>query len=106
MTERERLVDILSTTIYPRIGADPTEVVADFLLDNGVIVPPVKVGDIVLDATALFDMTRKVPALSAFLFARFPGSYFIQNIDEQGKAEFYQWGSDLKSHVPVICRCT
>lgn len=65
-----------------------------------------KVGDIVLDATASFDMTRKVPALSAFLFARFPGSYFIQNIDEQGKAEFYQWGSDLKSHVPVICRCT
>ena len=45
MTERERLIDILSTTIYPRIDADPTEVVADFLLDNGVIVPPVKVGN-------------------------------------------------------------
>lgn len=45
MTERERLIDILSTTIYPRIGADPAEVLADFLLDNGVIVPPVHVGD-------------------------------------------------------------
>lgn len=47
MTERERLIEIISTTIYPRIGADPAEVVADFLLDNGVILPPVKVGDTV-----------------------------------------------------------
>lgn len=47
MTEREKLIDILSTTIYPRIGADPAEAVADFLLDNGVIVPPVKVGNLV-----------------------------------------------------------
>ena len=45
MTERERLIEILSVPIHPRIGADPAEVVADYLLDNGVIVPPVKVGD-------------------------------------------------------------
>ena len=37
MTERERLVEILKKPIYPRLDADPNEVVADYLLDNGVI---------------------------------------------------------------------
>ena len=47
MTERERLIEILKVPIYPKEGVDPAEVVADYLLDNGVIVPPVKVGDVV-----------------------------------------------------------
>ena len=47
MNERERLIEILSKPIFPRIGVDPAEVVADYLLDNGVIVPPCKVGDTV-----------------------------------------------------------
>lgn len=42
---RERLIEILSKPIYPKVGVDPAEVVADYLLDNGVIVPPCKVGD-------------------------------------------------------------
>ena len=33
---RERLIEILSKTIYPKEGVDPAEVVADYLLDNGV----------------------------------------------------------------------
>lgn len=45
MTDRERLIEILSKQIYPKVGVDPAEVVADYLLDNGVIVPPCKVGD-------------------------------------------------------------
>jgi hypothetical protein len=45
MIERERLIEILSQPIFPKIGVDPAEVVADYLLDNGVIVPPCKVGD-------------------------------------------------------------
>ena len=44
---RDRLIELLNTKIYPRVGAEPAEVVADFLLDNGVIVPPCKVGDTV-----------------------------------------------------------
>ena len=44
MTDRERLIEILRVKVYPKIGADPTDVVADYLLDNGVIVPPCKVG--------------------------------------------------------------
>lgn len=35
MTEREKLIELLDTVIFPREGADPAEVVADFLLDNG-----------------------------------------------------------------------
>jgi hypothetical protein len=42
---RERLIEILSKPIFPKVGVDLSEVVADYLLDNGVIVPPCKVGD-------------------------------------------------------------
>ena len=44
---RDRLIDLLKVPIYPRDGVDPAEVVADYLLDNGVIVLPCKVGDTV-----------------------------------------------------------
>ena len=36
-THKEKLIDILSIPIHPRIGADHTEVVADYLLDNDVV---------------------------------------------------------------------
>ena len=49
MNERDRLIEILSAPIFPRIGADPAEVVADYLLANGVIVPPCKVGQTVYE---------------------------------------------------------
>lgn len=37
MTEREKLIEIMSTKIHPREGVDPAAVVADFLLDNDVV---------------------------------------------------------------------
>lgn len=37
MTEREKLIEILSTKIYPREDVDPAAVVADFLLDHDVL---------------------------------------------------------------------
>lgn len=39
MTDRERLLHILNVPIYPHENADPAEVVADYLLDNGVTIP-------------------------------------------------------------------
>lgn len=36
MTDRERLLDILSKPIFPHELVDPLEAVADYLLDNGV----------------------------------------------------------------------
>lgn len=38
-TMREKLIEILRVPIYPHELADPAEVVADYLLDNGVVVP-------------------------------------------------------------------
>lgn len=36
MTDREKLIEILRKPIFPHELADPTEAVADYLLDNGV----------------------------------------------------------------------
>ena len=47
MEMREKLIDILRVPIYPHELADPAEVVADYLLDNGVIVMPCKLGETV-----------------------------------------------------------
>lgn len=47
MDNKEMLVDILNRKICPRVGADPAEVVADHLIDNGVIALPCKIGDTV-----------------------------------------------------------
>lgn len=47
MEMRDRLIELLKVPIYPHLDADPAEVVADYLLANGVIVPPCKVGDAV-----------------------------------------------------------
>ena len=46
---RDRLIELLKIPIYPREDADPAEVVADYLLDSGVVLPPCKVGDVVWD---------------------------------------------------------
>ena len=34
-TDRERLLSLLQIPIYPHVHANPVEVVADYLLDNG-----------------------------------------------------------------------
>lgn len=44
MGMREKLIEILSVPIYPHELADPTEVVADYLLDNDVV-PVVRCND-------------------------------------------------------------
>ena len=46
MKEKQRLMKILSVPIYPLVNADPTEVVADYLLDNDVV-PVVRCKDCV-----------------------------------------------------------
>jgi hypothetical protein len=37
MIDRNKLVDLIKIPIYPRVDADPAEVVADYLIDNDVI---------------------------------------------------------------------
>ena len=38
MTDREKLIELLNVEIYPHEAKSPAEVVADYLLDNGVTV--------------------------------------------------------------------
>ena len=38
MTDRERLIEILRKPIFPHELADQTEAVADYLLDNGIVI--------------------------------------------------------------------
>ena len=52
MTDRDRLIELLMKVDYAldtngRKASDSAEFVADYLLANGVIVPPVEVGDVV-----------------------------------------------------------
>ena len=53
MTERERLIEVLSNIDYACDNGsnlqDRIEFIADYLLANGVIVPPCKVGDTVYE---------------------------------------------------------
>lgn len=42
MTQKERLIELINNYHY---SGKPSEYLADYLLDNGVIVPPCKVGD-------------------------------------------------------------
>lgn len=45
MDVKGRLIELLLEPIHIRIGADPVEAVADYLLDNGVAVLPCNVDD-------------------------------------------------------------
>ena len=60
MTDRERLIEILKKPIYVLEGVDVDIAVADYLLDNGVIVPPCKVGDTVFRVVELLNGNRLV----------------------------------------------
>ena len=46
-TMRAKLIEILRKPIFPHELVDPTEAVADYLLDSGVTVLPCKIGDTV-----------------------------------------------------------
>ena len=56
---RDKLIEILRKPIFPHELVDPTEAVADYLLDNGVIVLPCKVGDTVWCISPLLCIYRE-----------------------------------------------
>ena len=70
MTERERLIDLIQSADISLFGTDKSfaEVYADYLLENGVIVPPCKVG------THLYRIThpyRKAPKVTEYIVKNF-----------------------------------
>lgn len=64
MTEREKLIEILSTKIHQREGIDPAAVVADFLLDHGVL-PVVRCRDCANRGTGSCPMEGDFPWISS-----------------------------------------
>ena len=50
MDVRAKLIEILRKPIFPHELVDPTEAVADYLLDNGVTVQECKLGDKIYQA--------------------------------------------------------
>ena len=49
MTERERLIELLQSVPVDCTDCRGVGTIADYLLENGVIVPPVKVGDTIYE---------------------------------------------------------
>lgn len=70
MTEKERLVQLINQVRGEEIAlADyEAEILADYLLANGVIVPPCKVGDYVLWDSGLKDSKPKMLEVKGFYY--------------------------------------
>ena len=87
MTERERLIELLWGAIPSKKDAEDT---ADYLLANGVIVPPCKVGETLYDIHNEKVFGGKVIMVNmfedCFTFAASGGRYFKD--DEIGKTVF------------------
>ena len=90
---RDRLIEILKTPIYPKIGVDPAEVVADYLLANGVILPPCKVGDMVYTVGVFTGqvLSQKVVAINygdEGLYLLLDGFTVVSVTEQLGKTVF------------------
>ena len=88
---RANLIELLSREIFPREGVDPAVVVADYLLDNGVIVPPCKVGDVLYEID--YDFLREEDEIVESNVISF--GFFTQNgiyrFDDYGKNPYLSY---------------
>lgn len=99
---RDRLIELLSIKIYPREGVNPAEVVADYLIDNNVIVLPCKVGDTVYTNTSIrgwYMRKKDRPYEARVLFTGLNGSDGFINVELKDGCElqfnFSQIGKDV-----------
>ena len=60
MTERERLIELMQEWGTNNTDSFPFESVADYLIANGVIVPPCKVGDMVYTVSRYYGGIWKI----------------------------------------------
>ena len=80
---RDRLVELLDKDYLF------AEDIADHLLDNGVIVPPCKVGDIIYSTELNFACQRKVKGFETFINAPvYAGATWKCNTNDFGKTVF------------------
>lgn len=83
MTQKERLIDLLKSCPYNDVfmfdgDFDLHESLADHLLDNGVIVPPCKVGSCIY----LISKKSSVPAVTRIDNVLFDGDAIQYNMDD------------------------
>ena len=96
-TMRDRLIHLIMKARSPLISLAVAEIIADYLLENGVIVPPCKIGDkvymLVTRHTHSFEfphgkMVRKDNQHTFIKKTRLTKSNFFKVIDDFGKTVF------------------
>ena len=94
MDVREKLVEILRKPIFPHELADPTEAVADYLLDSGVTVQEwISVHDRLPEAGGYVVCIAKRNPFSRFMpmVARIEKNGWVNPITEQYISEVTHW---------------
>lgn len=94
MDVREKLIEILSKPIFPHELADPTEAVADYLLDSGVTVQEwVSVKDRLPETGGYVVCIAKRNPFSRFMpmVARIEKNGWVNPITEQYISEVTHW---------------
>ena len=94
MDVREKLIDILRKPIFPHELADPTEAVADYLLDSGVTVQEwISVDDELPEVGGYVVCIAKRNPFSRFMpmVARIEKNGWVNPITEQYISEITHW---------------
>ena len=94
MDVREKLIEILKKPIFPHELVDPTEAVADYLLDNGVTVQEwISVKERLPDAGGYVVCIAKMNPFSRFMpmVARIKENGWANPITEQYISEVTHW---------------
>ena len=94
MDVREKLIEILRKPIFPHELVDPTEAVADYLLDNGVTVQDwISVKDMMPEAGGYVVCIAKRNPFSRFMpmVARIEKNGWVNPITEQYISEVTHW---------------
>ena len=94
MDVREKLIEILRKPIFPHELADPTEAVADYLLDNGVTVQEwIPVDDRLPEVGGYVVCIAKRNPFSRFMpmVARIEKNGWVNPITEQYISEVTHW---------------
>lgn len=112
--ERKRLVELLLNVDYAldtdgRKARDSAEFIADYLLDNGIVVPPCKVGDevyIIKRCRCSKPDCYQQGHCDKATTKRTPKSYHTVMEQQMGYKTFWDFNTAERRYVPIgtICR--
>ena len=101
---RDRLIELISgAESVEDITVEPVACnrLANYLLENGVIVPPCKVGDIVKH-DAIYYRVYRAETYSDFETA-IHHRYWAEPINEEGEDDFWFWSDRVEEGTVVVC---